>query len=506
MQNIIEKYEETCKSYKNKKAIIFKDENISYGNLLLRTKEIGSYLTNFVNNNEPVIVFMNKGIIAVESFLGVIYSGGCYSLVNPDFPRDRILQIRDILNCRIILTTNETFELANDVFDNCNIIKIEDIEGKIDEEKLNSIKNNKLDIDPVYINFTSGSTGIPKGVVVSNKSIIDFIDEFIKLFEINENDIVANQAPFDFDVSVKDIYSCIFTGASLLIVPKEYFSNPSLLLDYITDNGATTLIWAVSALCLITTFHGLDYKVPKDVNKVIFSGEVMPLKHLNMWMNKLKDAKFINVYGPTEITCNCTYHIIDRKREYIDSIPIGRSFKNEKVFLLDDNNNLVKKVNELGEICVSGTCLSLGYYNNPEQNTKYFCQNPLNEMYYERIYRTGDFAKYNENYELVFCGRKDYQIKHMGHRIELEGIDKELMKIDGVNRTCTIFDEEKSKLYGFYVGAIDSKDLRQILTKHLPIYMIPNKLIQVEMFPLTKNGKIDRKKILSESKVTKNAV
>lgn len=499
MRNVIE-YIESKIIDKNKKAIICENISVTYNEFVNDSKKIGSYLTEYVKNNQPVIVFMHKGIKALEAFFGILYSGGCYSLTNTEFPKERIIQIKDILKTDIILTNNETYELACEIYTNCKIINIETIDTEINEEKLNEIKQIKIDTDPVYINFTSGSTGTPKGVVVSHKSIIDFINEFTTNFNITSDDIIANQAPFDFDVSVKDIYSAFHVGATLLLIPMPYFSNPSALLDYITENKATTLIWAVSALCLITTFHGLDYKVPETVNKIIFSGEVMPLKHLNIWMEKLKNALFVNVYGPTEITCNCTYHIIDRNRNYDSIIPIGSPFKNEKVFLLDQNNKLVTNKDEMGEICVSGTCLSLGYYNNPVQNEKYFCQNPLNTMYFERIYRTGDYGKYNENKELIFCGRKDYQIKYMGHRIELEEIDREIMKVNEVNRCCTIFDEEKSKLYGFYVGTVDNKELKTTLMNHLPVYMVPTKLIKIEEFPLNKNGKIDRKALMKNFK------
>lgn len=334
--------------------------------------------------------------------------------------------------------------------------------------------------------------GVPKGVVVSNRSIIDFIDVFTNLFDIKESDIIANQAPFDFDVSVKDIYSALCKGSTLLIVPKKLFSSPANLLDYLVINNATTLIWAVSALCLITTFHGLDYKVPTTVNKIIYSGEVMPLKHLKIWMDKLPDVRVINVYGPTEITCNCTYHEVDRSRTYVENIPIGKSFPNEKVFLLDEENKLVNTPNIPGEICVSGTCLSLGYYNNKEVTDKVFMQNPLNNKYIEPIYKTGDLAMYDENMDLVFKGRKDFQIKYMGHRIELEEIDTEVLKLDGVKRCLTLFDEKKSKLWCFYVGEVTKEDIISFLKVNVPEYMVPTKYVKLEEFTLTKNGKIDR--------------
>ena len=256
------------------------------------------------------------------------------------------------------------------------------------------------------------------------------------------------------------------------------------------------MVWAVSALCLISTFHGLDYRVPSKVNKILFSGEVMPIKHLNKWMEALPKATFVNLYGPTEITCNCTYHVIDRKREY-EKIPIGKAFSNERVFLLDENDKLITEPETKGEICVSGTCLALGYYSNKEETDKHFTQNPLNKNYIELIYRTGDLGMYNKEQELVFQGRKDFQIKYNGHRIELEEIEKSMMKVEGIERACCLFNEEKQRLYGFYVGNMDKAELHTALKETLPVYMIPGILKQVDSMPLTKNGKIDRKELMS---------
>ncbi|MDE6155039.1 MAG: AMP-binding protein, partial [Eubacterium sp.] len=420
-----------------------------------------------------------------------------YVLVNPQLPQSRIEQILTVLNSKVIITDEANSELAGIVANGSEILYVDQLlKSDISQKMLDNIREQALDLDPLYANFTSGSTGVPKGVLVSHKSVIDFIDIFDETFSITEQDIIANQAPFDFDVSVKDIYSAIRTGATLVLVPKELFSAPTQLLDYLCDNNITTMIWAVSALCLITTFHALDYKVPETVNKILFSGEVMPMKHLKEWQKHLNDAMFVNLYGPTEVTCNCTYHIIDNDFEYESGIPIGKAFKNREVFLLDDNNKLVTEENTTGEVCVKANSLALGYYNNPEQTQKHFVQNPLNDKYIDIIYRTGDLAKYDSDKNFVFQGRKDFQIKHMGHRIEIEEIEKAMEECAEVERACCVFDERKSKLYGFYIGNIDKKELHKQMKETLPVFMVPGALRQVEEMPLTKNGKIDRKLLL----------
>ena len=498
MKNVLEYLNKSSSKYPDKIAVIYEDEKITYKDFNNRCKSIGTFLCDKSEPCKSIVTFMEKDINSLSSFFGIVYAGCFYTFLNPEFPESRLKEIVGVLNPSIVISDDANIELAKQYFSEIEVVNINDIKDTpIDEKKLSFVSQKQIDYDPLYVNFTSGSTGVPKGVVISHRSVIDFIDIFTEEFKFKKSDIIANQAPFDFDVSVKDIYSSIKVGATLVIIPRKLFSNPTKLLDYICDNKCTTMTWAVSALCLITTFHGLDYKIPMDINKVIFSGEVMPLKHLKLWMNALPKAKFINVYGPTEITCNCTYHIIDRKRDYEEYIPIGKSFRNERVLLLDENDKLITEENQVGEICVSGTALALGYFKNKEQTESHFVQNPLVDGYIELIYRTGDLGMYDSNKDLVFKGRKDFQIKFQGHRIELEEIEKNISLVDEVVRCCVLFDEEKSKLYGFYIGNIDKKELRDKLKINLPAYMIPTSLDQMEEFPLNKNGKIDRKALFA---------
>ena len=250
---------------------------------------------------------MEKGIDALIAFFGIIYAGGCYSLLSPELPDQRLRQMRSVLSAQTIVTTEALEPKARTLFGDAHILTIEALRaGPIKEERLKNIRNRMIDTDPLYINFTSGSTGTPKGIAVAHRSVIDFISCFTELFQITQEDRIANQAPFDFDVSVKDIYSSLCVGATLVIVPREYFSAPVRLLDHLCDQRVTTMIWAVSALCLISAVHGLDYRTPETVNKILFSGEVMPNKALDDWKRHLPDAVYVNLYGPTEITCRGT--------------------------------------------------------------------------------------------------------------------------------------------------------------------------------------------------------
>lgn len=495
MYHVLTYLENSASQYPDKIAFADKDKSITYQELLQRSKAIGTKLSNTVSPRTPVPVFMEKSVDTIALFFGIVYAGGFYVLLDTKQPKARLDQILNTLNINMLITSSvyerdlKRLEFTGDV------VQLENLEEEkvIDEKLLQQIRNQALDTDPLYGIFTSGSTGIPKGVVVAHRSVIDFINVFIKTFDISSEDVIGNQAPWDFDVSVKDIYSTIAAGATMQIIPKQFFSFPTKLIDFLCEREVTTIIWAVSAVCIISTLKGFEYKVPAKLKKIMFSGEVMPVKQLNIWREYLPDAMYVNLYGPTEITCNCTYHIIKEDYAPGDIIPIGKPFPNEHVFLLDEENKEVKEPGKKGELCVSGTAVTLGYYNNPEQTQKAFTQNPLNPYYLETIYRTGDLAYYNDEGLLCFASRKDFQIKHMGHRIELGEIEGSMESIKEIKRVCCIF--ENNKIHAFYDGDIEKKGIVRELKKTLPVFMIPNVFIQVEQFPITKNGKIDRNEL-----------
>ena len=324
---------------------------------------------------------------------------------------------------------------------------------------------------------------------------MDYIDWVTETFNISREDSFGNQAPFYFDNSVLDIYSCIKTGATMYIIPPKLFSQPLPLLSYIKDHGINSIFWVPSALMIVSSFKTFrKVELQGVLKRVLFCGEVMPNKHLNIWREYLPDVVYANLYGPTEITDACTYYIVDREFDDGESLPIGFPMKNTDILLLDENDSPTIE-GEVGELCVRGTCLAAGYYNDKKRTDEVFVQNPLNNSIPEKIYKTGDLVKFNERGELIFLSRKDFQIKHLGHRIELGEIETAAATLDGTSFCCCLYDEKHSMIVLFIDCNLSMRYVREKLGKMLPEYMLPGKLVYLEKMPMNINGKIDRARL-----------
>ena len=489
---VLDYLEETAGKFPQKNAFADVQNSVSWGEFVTRAKSLSAVISKYFEAGNAVPVMIDKSVRTLEYFFAALYSGCFYSYFDATFPDSRLNSMIETLGVKYIICDRRFEKKAATL--NVTPLFFDELEKLAEKEEYSDERRkNIIDTDPVYANFTSGSTGIPKAVVVSHRSVIDFISCFTEIFGITSEDNIANQAPFDFDVSVKDIFSGVFMGATVHLVPKMFFSFPTKLLDYLEEREITTIIWAVSAMCILSTLNGFDYKVPSKLNKIMFSGEVMPCRQLEIWKKFIPNAKYVNLYGPTEITCNCTYYIIP-DGALPDSIPIGIPFPNERIILLNEGNEPVTEKNVEGELCVSGTCVAIGYYNSPK-TAEVFVQNPSQPFRYERIYRTGDLAKYGDDGLLYYVGRKDTQIKHMGHRIELGEIEGAVSKHEKITRCCCVFCD--NKITAFYTGSeTDKKEIVSMLRITLPSYMIPSDFIFIKEFPLTKNGKIDKKSLM----------
>ncbi len=492
--NILTYLEHSAERSPDKTAYFDEQTTYTYQNIQKDAMAIGTALSENEMTGAPVVIYMEKTPYVMAAFWGVLYSRNFYVPVDTKMPEYRISLILENLMPKAVITDEENIQQAKVLFNDCSMfIFSELIKTAIDEERITTIRRRALDTDPVYVLYTSGSTGVPKGVVVCHRSLIDYVEHFCDEVGITDQDIIANQAPFYFDASLIDIYCTLRSGATMGIVPPDYFTIPIKLLEFMQNYHITTIRWVPSAMKMISTLRGFKTLRPDALRKVIFGAEAMPTKCYNYWKDHYPEADFVQIYGPTEITGVCTYYFVDREFTNDETIPIGHAFGNTEVFLLDEADHLITGADTIGEICVKGTCLAHGYYNAPEKTREVFTQNPLQNAYPELIYRTGDLAQYNDRGELVFSSRKDFQIKHMGHRIELGEIESVVNSLPGIKAACCLFHKERERIVLFYeTDTYDDAGLIEALQDRLLKYMMPNTLYKLEHIPQTQNGKIDR--------------
>lgn len=501
-KNVTEWLDRTAERFPDKAAIVDEWEMLSFREYRQKALAIAAELiSSGVGPREPVVVYMEKSAKVLASFMGIAYSGNFYSPIDEEMPASRANKILEIFQPKIVITTAELKEQFAAFGYSGKYLIYENIQpSEENEDIVRSVAEKILDTDLLYVLFTSGSTGMPKGVGIQHRAVIDYIDWVVEEFGVTEADSFGNQAPFYFDNSILDIYSAIKSGASLYVIPKELFSNPARLLEYLKENRVNTIFWVPTALIVVARLRVLKkVDMTGTIKRVLFCGEAMPNKELNRWREAVPGAVYANLYGPTEITDACTFYRVDREFQDDEPLPIGKPMRNTEILLLGEDGRRIRPEERgtVGELCVRGTCLSVGYYKNPEKTQEAFVQNPLNDRYEEKIYRTGDLASYNEYGELVYVGRKDFQIKHLGYRIELGEIETAVSSLEDIDRCCCAYDQKRSQIVLFLTSQrqIARGEMQEQLSGLLPEYMIPKKVVQLEEMPLNANGKIDRTRL-----------
>ena len=465
-------FENIASTYSERQVLKFiPSRSISYKEFNQKSNQIACYLIELGIQQDDVICI--SGLKSVETFacmIGCLKIGAIYTVIDPSSPVERLRKI--ILRClpKLLFVNSQLEKVLQELAAELGI-DVVNTESESFENKINSCSGSNLEStqsitgsNPAYIMFTSGSTGFPKGAVMTHDNLLNLISWSIDTFDLKPTDILTNVNPLYFDNSVFDIYSTLFSGACLAPFPMDVIRDPRLLVDHIDDLGCTSWFSVPSLLIYLDTMKVLNRDNMRSIKRFIFGGEGYPKAKLkNIYDLYSRRADFFNVYGPTECTCICSSHkIVSGDFSDLSGFPpLGKIAKNFSYLVLKDDNTDVQD-NETGELCLLGPNVGKGYYNDPEKTNEKFVQSPHNSSYPDRMYKTGDLVKYNlKDRNLYFVGRKDNQIKHMGYRIELEEIEVALHQLEYISQATKLL--EPTTIGHVAIGGINCKNIEQVL-------------------------------------------
>jgi len=497
---IIKRFEATVKKYPDKIAIIDNDGDVTFQQLRQKAITIGVTIKEKLGGkvNQPVSIFLSESADYIAVILGVLYSGNFYVPLIKNGAKRLLKTVVENINPHVIITDYESAgALVRCAIPVSKQLVLEEIfENAPDKVPVVEDYQQITDKDPVYIMHTSGSTGVPKGVVISHGGLVDYIQWVGNTFHMDATKRISSKSSFAFDNSVLDIFSMVFYG-SLLVLKYTKEKKPDLkqvlfeMLRELKEQRINLIFWVPLYLKLFAEHDVFQEGLPVELKQVLFCGEVMHNKHLNYWRKHLPQSKYANLYGPTEVTDVCSYYIVDRPFEDDEPLPIGKACENMSILILNDDLKTVEP-GESGEIYAKGTGVSLGYWRNPSETAKVFVQNPLHNDYHDICYKTGDLGAYNELGEILFKGRKDTQIKYYGTRIELGEIEVAACAMDEIDDCVVVYDEQKAVMTLVYQASAEIEKLRIMRFLHDKVTAVPTRYVYLERFPVNNSGKVDR--------------
>lgn len=502
-KHVLDYFEETVRRMPDKAAVLHHGDAITFFQLAGKSRILASEILNVVaiEDSVPVAVFLPKSIDVIVADLAVMYSANFFSNLDVKTPMERIRNILETMQPALLITNRQYKPLLARIAGLAiPVLDIDEIlwdTATSSDNRIEAGLEQRIDTDPFCIINTSGSTGTPKGVVLNHRSFFDFLHWSFDAFHFDGTEIIGALSPVVFDIYDFEICLMMFKGATIVLLDATLAAFPVKLLTEMKEKRVSFIFWVPTIMVNIVNMRLLEKISLPDLKTVWFAGEVFPTKQFNVWKRHMPNTTFANLYGPIEITLDCIYHVVPHELDENEPLPIGRPCKNTDVLLLNEADERCK-AGELGEICVRGTSLAMGYYHDSEKTAAVFVQNPLNHAYPELIYRTGDLAYWNEEGLLIFKGRKDSLIKHMGYRIELGEIEHVIVnKLKLVKNCCVVYDFTKKEIVLFYEKAQDISDIeiRKALGQEFPRYMIPVTYHLVEELPRNTNGKIDRLKL-----------
>lgn len=501
-------FTESAKKNPKKTAVVFENQKISYRDLDIYSNQLANILEELeVQKGDRVCFCLYKSLNSIKSIMGILKADAVYVPLDAYSPVIRMKRIIKDVKPKVLICDERTYSIAKKLKkDNMKIVilsKRKNIFSKdcvFENDILKASKSEpeylNIDTDLSYIFYTSGSTGVPKGVMITHLNLINATEWAVEEFDIKRRDILSSHPPFHFDLSTFDIYCAFKAGATLCLVPEKLSLFPGALLDYIEKQKMTIWNSVPSLLVYIQRMKVLNKQRLSKVKKIFFNGEVFPTRSLVQWMKIFPQKEFVNMYGPTEATVQCTFYRIKKiPKNFTKPVPIGKACGNTKVFAITNKGTLVK-AGERGELYVRGSGVSPGYWQDTKKTKESFIVNPFNQNYQEKVYKTGDlvYLRPDGNYE--FLGRKDYQIKIRGHRVELGEIESALYSLQYISEAVVTANHniQDIKIIAFLVFTKQAaeKQIRNDLKRILPSYMIPTQFIFKSSLTKTSAGKIDR--------------
>jgi D-alanine--poly(phosphoribitol) ligase subunit 1 len=495
----------SARRFPDKVAVACGRDAIAYGALEARSNARARELAaRGLARGGFVPFFLKKGVHAIEAILAILKADCAYVPLDASSPARRIADILAATRAAFVLVDDATEARLREILAEAGGANVELVNLDRSPDASDApVESRNLSIDVAYVLFTSGSTGTPKGVMISHQMIVDYIEWCVETYQLDERDVIANHAPLYFDNSTFDLYTAFKTGASLHLVHDELNVIMTRLVPWIRDRGITTFFCVPSVMTILLKSGKLAPGAFPALRHVIAAGEVLPPEVVRRWMELFPHVRFANMYGPTEITVDCTYHAItEPPAPDATAIPIGKPRRNMEVFVLREDGTLGDAPGSEGEIVVRGQSVAYGYLGDPERTAAAFVQNPRHALFRDPLYRTGDLARIGPDGSFWFVGRRDQQIKYMGNRIELGEIESVLLKLEGVTEGVVVFHDApavEDKCIGALVvlaPGMTKEEVAAALQQRLPGYMVPRRITVAAEMPRTPNGKSDRRAAL----------
>jgi amino acid adenylation domain-containing protein len=509
---------ESSKRYPDKDAVIYGDQRISYKELDEVTNKLAVVLgENGVKRGDRVGIYVNKSIQSIVSIHGILKAGAVYVPLDPKAPPSRLSYIIQNCDIRCLLMSTRKFGRLKHIFPDENplafVVLLDDFTDQVENVSVSTIHwqdvlrgdetllpiNQNIETDLSYILYTSGSTGVPKGVMISHLNALTFVNWAHETFKVRAEDQFSSHAPLHFDLSIFDIFVAFKAGATVVLVPENITFFPVSLADWIEENQITVWYSVPSILSMMVLQGRLQRYQFLKLHTILFAGEVFPIKYLRELMDLIPHAEYYNLYGPTETNVITYYKVSRIPPDQVKTVPIGKGCANMEVFALSDEGELVVEPGQEGELFARGSCVAQGYWGDFEKTKKNFVMNHTQTHFQERMYKTGDLVTLDDNGNYIYLGRRDHMIKSRGYRIEMGEIETVLYSHPRVKEVAVaaIPDDLITNRIKAYVilnnnSDVSSKELRQFCLERIPHYMVPEAIEFLKTLPKTSTGKINK--------------